>query len=90
MADIRRPSLSSDGAGWTVRQVTPRSRWRHGTEPCSACGASVELDSAHYQVELDRERPQNPSEKLTRERKLLSFCDEGCADDWVRTFDCAE
>ncbi|SFR69049.1 hypothetical protein [Halogeometricum limi] len=83
MVEIRRPSTSAAGAEWTVRQVTPRARWRTGTESCPACGATVELDGAHYQVELDRERPPNPSEKLTRERRLLSFCDESCADEWV-------
>ncbi|SFR71488.1 hypothetical protein SAMN04487947_3843 [Halogeometricum rufum] len=87
MTETRRPSSSNAGAGWTVRQVTPRARWRRGSDTCPACDATVELDDAHYQVELDRERPRTRREKLTRERRLLSFCDETCADEWVSTFD---
>ncbi|WP_238993894.1 hypothetical protein [Halobellus captivus] len=47
------------------------------------CGDSVDLLDAHYQVELDRERAPAEGEKLTRERRLLAFCDESCADAWL-------
>lgn len=85
MSETRSPSPSAAGAGWTVLQVVPRSWWRTGTDTCPTCGATVELDEPHYQAELDRERSPNRTEKLTRERRLLSFCDEACAADWVET-----
>lgn len=89
MSESRRPSNPLSGAGWTVRRITPRSQWRRSTEVCPNCGATVDLDGAHHQVELDRERPPvsaSPAGKLTRERRLLSFCDETCADDWLQAF----
>lgn len=77
------PSPSIADPDWTVRQVVPRSDWNATTETCPACGDSVDLLEDHYQVELDRERTPGRSEKLTRERRLLAFCDAECADWWL-------
>jgi tRNA G26 N,N-dimethylase Trm1 len=66
-----------------VRQVVPREEWDAATARCPACGDAVDLRGPHYQVELDRERAAGTATKLTRERRLLSFCDEACANAWL-------
>ena len=77
------PSPPAPGSEWTVRQVVSRSQWDAGTEACPTCGDGVDRRSAHYQVELDRERPGDRDTKLTHERRLLAFCDEACANAWL-------
>ena len=76
-------SRSTPGSEWTVRQVVSREEWDTDTETCPACGGAVDRGSAHYQVELDRERSDVEATKLTHERRLLSFCDETCANAWL-------
>ncbi len=66
-----------------MRQVSPVSNWESARETCPTCGDDVDLLEAHYQVELDRERPRSEGEKLTHERRLLAFCDADCADAWL-------
>ncbi|MDQ2053308.1 MULTISPECIES: hypothetical protein [Halobellus] len=83
MSKTCRPSPSSADPEWNVRQVVPRSEWDTTTEACPTCGEPVELCGPHYQVELDRERAAAAGSKLTRERRLLSFCDESCATSWL-------
>ncbi|RLM59580.1 hypothetical protein DVK02_02240 [Halobellus sp. Atlit-31R] len=83
MSKTCRPAPSASDLEWTVRQVVPRSEWDAATEPCPACGETVDLNGPHYQVELDRERAPGAGSKLTRERRLLSLCDETCATDWL-------
>ncbi|WP_311171076.1 hypothetical protein [Halobellus ordinarius] len=83
MSKTCRPSPSTVDAEWTVRQVVPRSDWDAAVEPCPTCGDDVDLRESHYQVELDRERTPGQEMKLTRERRLLSFCDEACATAWL-------
>ncbi|MFC6825374.1 hypothetical protein [Halopelagius fulvigenes] len=83
MSQTRRPPHGRIDSSWTVRQVVPRSSWRVGTETCSACGGTVNLDGDHYQVELGRDRRPEAGSKLTYERQLLSFCDESCATSWL-------
>ena len=77
------PAPLAPGSEWIVRQVVPRAEWGAATERCPSCGDAVDLRLAHYQVELDRERPGGRNTKLTHERRLLSFCDEVCADAWL-------
>jgi hypothetical protein len=77
------PSPPTPGSEWTVRQVVSRSEWDAATEACPTCGDDVDRGSPHYQVELDRERATNGALKLTHERRLLSFCDEACANIWL-------
>ncbi|MFB6092787.1 MAG: hypothetical protein ABEK02_07235 [Haloquadratum sp.] len=83
MSKTCRPSPSAFDAEWTVRRVVPRSEWGATTESCPTCGATVDLREPHYQVELDRPRAGSDDWKLTRERRLLSFCDEACALSWL-------
>jgi len=83
MSKTCRPAPSISDGEWTVRQVVPRSDWAAASERCPACGERVDLAGPHYQVELDRERTSGPGAKLTRERRLLSFCDESCAVSWL-------
>jgi len=83
MSQTCRPSPPTLGPEWTVRQVVARSEWDTATERCPACGDPVDLRTPHYQVELDRERPADVNTKLTHERRLLSFCDESCANAWL-------
>lgn len=83
MSKTCRPSPSTPGSEWTVRQVVSREEWDAATERCPACGDAVDLRLPHYQVELDRERPAGEATKLTHERRLLSFCDESCASAWL-------
>jgi hypothetical protein len=71
------------GSEWTVRQVVSRAEWDSTTEQCPACGDAVDRRLPHYQVELDRERSGAEATKRTRERRLLSFCDETCANAWL-------
>ncbi len=68
---------------WTVRQVIHRSDWKDTTKVCPTCEESIYLMHGHCQVELDRERTPPPGSKLTRERRLLAFCDEECATLWL-------
>jgi len=77
------PAPPTQGSEWTVRQVVSRAEWDTATERCPACGDAVDLRGPHYQVELDRERPGSRGTKLTHERRLLSFCDEACANVWL-------
>ena len=77
------PSPPAPGSEWTVRQVVSRAEWDSATEKCPTCGDAVDRGSAHYQVELDRERSDVETTKLTHERRLLSFCDETCANVWL-------
>ena len=77
------PSPTPPGSEWTVRQVVSRSEWDAATEACPTCGDGVDRRSPHYQVELDRERATDGAGKLTHERRLLSFCDETCANTWL-------
>lgn len=83
MSRTRRPPLGDADSSWTVRQVVPRASWRIGSETCPACGSTVNLDCDHYQAELGRDRHPDRGEKLTYERRLLSFCDESCATTWL-------
>ncbi|ERG94774.1 hypothetical protein [Haloquadratum walsbyi] len=68
---------------WTVRQVIHRSDWKDTTRICPTCGESVDQMCGHCQVELDRKRTPPPGSKLTRERRLLAFCNEECATIWL-------
>ncbi len=83
MSKTCRPAPSKSDAEWTVRQVVPRSNWDAASETCPACGERVDLRGPHHQVELDRERTPGAGSKLTRERRLLAFCDEACATAWL-------
>lgn len=83
MSKTCRPSPQTPGSEWTVRQVVSRAEWDATTEQCPACGDVVDLRVPHYQVELDRKRPTSGNVKLTHERRLLSFCDEACANVWL-------
>lgn len=83
MSRTPRPPHSRTDSSWTVRQVVPRTSWRVGRETCPACGDTVDLNGAHHQVELGRDRRPDPGEKLTYERRLLSFCDGPCATEWL-------
>ena len=83
MSKTCRHSPPAHGSEWTVRQVVARAEWDAATERCPACGAAVDLQGPFYQVELDRERSSDAGTKLTRERRLLSFCDESCANVWL-------
>lgn len=82
MSQTRRPHNGTDSS-WTVRQVVPRTSWRVGSETCPACGGTVDLNGHHHQVELGRGRQPEAGAKLTYERRLLSFCDEPCATEWL-------
>jgi len=77
------PSPTTPESEWTVRQVVCRDEWDDATGQCPACGETVDLRHPHYQVELDRERPAGEATKLTHERRLLSFCDDSCANAWL-------
>jgi len=77
------PSPPTPGSEWTVRQVVSRAEWDAATEECPTCGDAVDRGRPHYQVELDRERSGVDATKLTRERRLLSFCDDACANAWL-------
>ena len=83
MSKTSRPSPSTSDAEWTVRQAVPCRDWEATSEVCPTCGDRVDLMEAHYQVELDRERTSGDAEKLTRERRLLAFCDADCAETWL-------
>lgn len=83
MSKTCRPSPSAPDPEWTVRQVVERRDWNETIETCPLCGDAVDLLGPHYQVELDRERTPGNGSKLTRERRLLSFCDEACATAWL-------
>lgn len=83
MSRTCRPAPPTPGSEWTVRQVVSREEWDAATERCPACGDAVDLRTPHHQVELDRERPAGEAVKLTRERRLLPFCDESCATAWL-------
>lgn len=83
MSKTCRPTPSPSDGGWTVRQVVPRSDWDAASETCPTCGDRVDLRRSHYQVELDRKRTAEAGSKLTRERRLLSFCDETCVTSWL-------
>jgi hypothetical protein len=63
--------------------VIERREWDAVTETCPACGDAVDLRKPHVQVELDRKRITERDTKLTRERRLLSFCDQACATAWL-------
>ena len=83
MSKTSRPAPSAPDPEWTVRQVVERRDWDTATELCPTCGEPVELCGPHYQVELDRARSHETAAKLTRERRLLAFCDESCATAWL-------
>ena len=83
MSKTHSPSPPTPGSEWTVRQVVSRAEWDTAVAECPTCGDAVDRGSAHYQVELDRERSDVGGTKLTRERRLLSFCDERCANAWL-------
>mgnify|MGYP006965667541 FL=1 len=83
MSKTVRPSPPTFVSEWTVRQVVSRDECDATTERCPACGDVVDLRVPHYQVELDRERPDAGKTKLTHERRLLSFCDEVCTNAWL-------
>jgi hypothetical protein len=83
MSQTSRPIRSAPDPEWTVRQVVERNDWDATTEPCPACGELVDLHGSHYQIELDRPRTPGSATKITRERRLLSFCDETCATAWL-------
>ncbi|MGQ4554809.1 hypothetical protein [Halobellus sp. GM3] len=83
MSKTCRPTPSVSDSEWTVRQVVPRCDWDAVVETCPACGDAVDLRDPYVQVELDRERTPDRSVKLTHERRLLSFCGEACAAQWL-------
>jgi hypothetical protein len=87
MSKTCRPSPPVSGSEWVVRQVVARTEWDASVEACPACGDAVDRRTPHYQIDLDRERSAAATAKRTRERRLLSFCDEDCANAWLDDVD---
>jgi hypothetical protein len=76
----RRLSRPRPGPDWVVQDVRPYAGWRAGIDECATCGAAVDLDGAHYGMELLRHRPTEGKRGIDRERFV--FCSARCVDTW--------